>query len=304
LTMSALPTMALPILPVGTAVAIFGGLSFLNSDRELIALSAAGLSDFQIAKPALKLAAYACVVCYLCAFYIAPKSYHFLKKSLGNFRNNFVANVLHEKSFNQLSKNLTLYIGNKNDDGIMEEMIIFDNRDKRESSIIFARNGQIKISNNHPSFILSDGMRQIIDAKGNMNQMTFSSLQISIPQGNTERAIHARDLQEFTIWHLMFPDQSISKSKVKQMKTEIHQRIIWPFYCIIFTMICIGIYLKNPHKRTEDYKSAIHLALTLITIIYLHFTFYNMASSSHFFIALCYFNVFCSFLYGYKLLKK
>lgn len=304
LTMSALPTIALSILPITTSIAYFGALSFLNSDRELIALCASGLSNLQIAKPALKLAAIISVFCYVFSFYLAPKSYHYLKSSLNSFRNNFVANVIHEKSFNPLSKNVTLYVDSKSPGGKMEEVIIFDNRNKKESSIIFAKTGALHIENNIPSFILYDGMRQIIDKKGNMNQMTFDNFKIALPQGKSERDIKSRGLQEYTLLQLLFPDKSIDENKQSQMRHELHQRIIWPGFCISFVLITLGVFLKNPHRRTEDYKSALRSVLIIVLVLYIHFTIYNLSTSYPFAILICYLNLFISGLFGYRLLKS
>lgn len=304
LTLSALPTIALTILPIATSIAYFGGFSFLNSDRELIALCATGLSNLDIAKPAIRLAAMISLLCYLFSFYLAPKSYHYLKSSLNNFRNNFVANVIHEKSFNQLSKNVTLYVDNKNMGGNMEEVIIFDNRNRKEPYIIFAKEGALHIDNNTPSFLLYNGMRQVIDKKGNMNQMTFENFKIALPQGNTERSIGTRDLQEYTIWQLLFPDESIDKKRIGQMRQEMHQRIIWPGFCVCFVLITLGVFLKNPHKRTEDYKSAIRVIAIVVLVLYFHFTLYNLSASKPLLIVLCYMNPLISGWFGYSLLKS
>ena len=303
LTISALPTIALSILPIATSIAYFGGFSLLNSDRELIALCSTGLSNFQIAKPAIRLASIICVICYSFSFYLAPKSYHYLKSSLNSFRNNFVANVIHEKNFNQLSKNVTLYVDNKSISGDMEEIIIFDDRNQRESSIIFAKTGALHLENNAPSFMLYDGMRQIIDKKGNMSQMDFENFRIALPQGNTERAIGARDLQEYTLWQLLFPHKSIAEKRVRQMRQEMHQRILWPGFCISFVLITLGVFLKNSHKRTEDYKSALKAIGLVVLFLYLHFTLYNLSSHNPYLIFLCYINLLLSKLVGYRLLN-
>lgn len=304
LTISALPTIALTILPIATSIAYFGGFSFLNSDRELIALCSSGLSNLQIAKPAIRLASIICILCYFFSFYLAPKSYHYLKSSLNNFRNNFVANVIHEKSFNQLSKNVTLYVDSKNINGEMKEVIIFDNRNKKESSIIFAKSGALHLENNIPSFMLYDGMRQVIDKKGNMSQMTFDNFKIALPQGNTERSIASRSLQEYTIWQLLFPDPSIPVSRIGEMRQEMHQRILWPGFCISFALITLGFFLKNPHKRTDDYKSAIRSIIIIVVFLYIHFSIYNISSSYPLLIILCYLNLLLSGVVGYRLLKS
>lgn len=303
LTFSALPTICLTIIPIATAIGCYGQLSFLNSDRELIALSSTGLTNFEIAKPAIRVALVISMIAYIFSFYIAPKSYHYLKNSLSNFRNNFIANVIHEKSFNQLSKNITLYIDSKNSRGNMQEIILFDNRNTREATIIFAKKGILSLQNNIPAFKLYNGVRQVIDRRGNMNQMTFENFTIKLPQANAERVIAAKNVQEYTFLQLLFPDKSIGERRLKAVKLERHQRIIWPAYTFAFVMITFGLFLKSPHKRTEDYKSGLKIISVLVLGLYIHFSFFNLSSINDSYIIFCYLNLLGLSLFGYRLLK-
>ena len=146
LTISAIPTILVAIFPLAIAVSYFGKYSFLNSDRELIALSSAGLSSLALAKPAMKLTLILTLIGYIFSFYVGPISYHFLKDNLNNFRSNYVNDVIHEHSFNKISKNITVYVDNKDSSNLMSGIIIFDNRNAKEPAIIFANKGALIVS--------------------------------------------------------------------------------------------------------------------------------------------------------------
>jgi len=304
LTLSALPTILVSIFPLAVAISYFGKYSFLNSDRELIALSSAGLSNFSLAKPALKLTLCLTFIGYIFSFYIGPISYHFLKNHLSNFRSNYFNNVIHEHSFNQISKNITLYIDHKDNASLMNGIIIFDNRDLKEPAIIFANKGALIIEDNTPTFALYDGIRQVIDKYGEMSQMSFANFTISLPHHATERSLNSMDLQEYTIAQLFYPNQDLPKKRLAQIMVEKHQRIIWPAYIFAFAIITLGIFLKRPYSRTPSHKTIIKIVIVLASVLYIHFTFHNLAVHTNAFIILCYLNLVITILGGYVMLRN
>jgi lipopolysaccharide export system permease protein len=304
LTISAIPTILVAIFPLAIAVSYFGKYSFLSSDRELIALSSAGLSSISIAKPAMKLTLILTLIGYIFSFYIGPISYHFLKNNLSNFRSNYVNDVIHEHSFNQISKNITVYVDNKDSSNLMSGIIIFDNRNAKEPAIIFANKGALILDNNVPAFALYDGMRQVIDKYGDMNQMSFSDFTISLPSNYTERSLNSLDLQEYTINQLISPNKDLSEKRLGQIIIEKHQRMIWPGYIFAFASLTLGIFLKKPYSRIASYKPMIKVILSLTIVLYIHFSLHNLAARNHVFILLSYANLFATIFTGYIMLKR
>ena len=104
LTLSGLPTVTLSTIPLASTVACFFGYNYLYSDRELIALSAAGFSNMNIAMPAIKLASAITIFTYLLSFYISPMCYHALKENMSYFRGNYISNVIHEHTFDPIQE--------------------------------------------------------------------------------------------------------------------------------------------------------------------------------------------------------
>lgn len=304
LTISAIPTILVAIFPLAIAVSYFGKYSFLNSDRELIALSSAGLNSLALAKPAMKLTFILTLIGYIFSFYIGPISYHFLKDNLSNLRSNYVNDVIHPHSFNQISKNITLYVDNKDSENIMSGIIVFDNRNTKEPAVIFANKGALIVDNNVPTFALYDGIRQVIDKYGDMNQMSFADFAISLPSHSAERSLNSLDLQEYTINQLFFPNSDLSEKRLRQVIIEKHQRMIWPGYIFAFAILTLGIFLKKPYSRTASYKTITKVVFALTLVLYIHFSFHNLAVHNHAFITICYANLLGTILLGYVMLKR
>lgn len=304
LTIAALPTIALSTLPLASIVACFFGYNYLHSDRELIALSAAGLSNMDISKPAIKLAGVMTLICYLLAFYISPASYHMLKEDMSYLRGNYISGIVHEHTFNQLSKNVVLFVDEKQSSGKMSGIIIFDNRNTKSPITVFARLGELSVSNGTPVFKLHDGIRQEIDKKGNMNQMKFSHLVIALPSKHDIRSKASRDLQEYTINDLLYPGDKYTPARLNQIIAEKHQRFTWPGYVLALVILTLAVYLREPHSRTGHKLVIIKVAIAVTIPLYLHFTFHNMASEKPIFNLFCYLNLLTTIVVGWAILRQ
>ena len=304
LTMASLPTVTLSTIPLAATVACFVGYNYLHSDRELIALSAAGFSNMNIALPAIKLACGITVFGYLLSFYISPMSYHMLKEDMNYFRENYISGVIHERTFDMLSKNVVLFVDKKESSSKMRGIIMFDHRKADAPITVFAKMGQLGISGDVPVFELYDGIRQEIDKNGQMNQMTFSHLVISMPSKHGSRGKAAMDLQEYTIFELIDRGDGYREDRLRQMEAEMHQRFIWPGYVVALVTLTLAIYLREPYSRTGHKMVLIKVALAVSAVLYLHFTFHNLASDTPFFNWACYLNLLATMWLGWWMLKR
>ena len=304
LTLAALPTVALSTIPLAATVACFFGYNYLHSDRELIALSAAGFSNMSIAMPAIKLAGALTIFGYLLAFYISPLSYHMLKNDMTYFRGNYISSTVHEHTFNQLSKDVVLFVDTKESSNKMSGLIIFDHRNKDTPITVFAKNGQFAINAYTPVFELYDGLRQMVDKNGTINQMTFSHLVISLPAKHNTRNKISMDLQEYTISQLMWPDSEHTEKRLMQIAAEKHQRFVWPGYILALVTLTLAVYLREPYSRTGHKLVLIKVALAISTSLYLHFMFHNLASDTPIFNIMCYVNLFATTGIGWWMLQK
>ena len=304
LTMAALPTVTLSIIPLAATVACFFGYNYLHSDRELIALSAAGFSNMNIALPAIKFASGIAVFGYLLSFYLSPISYHMLKEDMNYFRGNYISNVIHERTFDMVSKNVVLFVSKKESSSKMHGVIMFDHRKSAEPVTVFAKTGQLGMSGDIPVFELYDGIRQVVDKNGQMNQMTFSHLMISMPSRHDSRSKIAIDLQEYTIAQLMNPVGDYSDARLRQIIAEKHQRFIWPGYAVALVILTLAIYLREPYSRTGHKMVLVKVALAVSGVLYLHFTCHNMASDTPIFNWICYLNLLATTGLGWWMLKE
>jgi len=303
LTLAALPTVTLSIIPLAATVACFFGYNYLHSDRELIALSASGFSRTDIAMPAIKLAGSLTIFGYLLSFYLSPISYHMLKEDMNYFRSNYISSIVHERTFNMLTKNVVLFVDHKESSSKMHGIIIFDHRNAAVPITVFAKMGKLSMDGSMPVFELHDGLRQEVHKNGQMNQMTFSNLLISLPSKHDSRSKTSIDLQEYTISDLMYPKDDYTEARLRKMMAEKHQRFVWPGYIMALVLLTLAIYLREPYSRTGHKTVIIKISLAISGVLYLHFTFHNLASDTPIFNIMCYANLLCTMAIGWWMLR-
>lgn len=306
LTLLVIPSLLFIILPLITVISIIIVYVNLNEKRELIILKNAGLSNFNIATAGLIIACILTIISYYISISLMPVSYQRLKADLTTMKNNYVSNIINEKTFIQLSKFITIYVDKNLHDGRLEGIILFDNRDiNTKDTIIFANSGNIQIHDGNPIFKLTNGIRQSYDVNENTTRLMFDSLIMELTQHNTKvinDKRHDRDINEYYINELFSPHDSLSENKMVKLYVEGHQRLIWPLYNLLLPFVALSVFLQYPHDKKSQLKSLVSTSSVCIIIIFLHFALQNLASQNIHFIYTSYMNImiaiaFATFLY-------
>ncbi|MCC8483278.1 MAG: LptF/LptG family permease, partial [Rickettsia endosymbiont of Labidopullus appendiculatus] len=232
------------------------------------------------------------------AYYISisllPLSHSKLKSDLIFMRNNYASNILDEKTFNPISKDITVYFDKKLPDGTMKNLIIFDNRKHDNHAILFSRYGVFKIYNNSSSFQLKDGVRQVYDHNGNLNNLLFDVLIVELVSNNGKKLVreeYSREINEHYIDELLKPNNILSEQKKIKLIAEGHQRLIWPMYNFVLVFLTLSVFLRQPYNKKSSLRQILITAVSAVIITYLHFVLQNLASKDLNFIFACYANM-------------
>src|SRR3546814_19313686 len=92
-------------------------------------MRAAGLSQLQLARPAIILAVAVTVGVYAISLYFLPLSFRNFKDLQNEFRNDFSAVLLQEGVFTALNENITVYVRQRSSDGELRGILVHDTRD-------------------------------------------------------------------------------------------------------------------------------------------------------------------------------
>lgn len=290
-----IPSLLFMILPIVTVISIITVYNRLQDERQIIILQGAGLSNFNIAKPALLTSFFITVfACYVSA-YLMPYSYGKLKEQTNSFQKKYVASLIEDRTFNQISKTATIYIDSKNNNGQMDGVIFFDNRTPENRTIFFAKQGVINISDTGDTqFQLIDGLRHSYDNNGQLTKLYFDSLHVNI-ENESAKSTRERTHLELYINELLSPDTD-DPAKKKKMLTDGHLRIIWPLFNFGFIFLALSIFLTQSYSRKLNIKKYILTFLPILVLSYFHFSLQKMAYKDINYIFLCYLNLFLSII--------
>ncbi|WP_419235102.1 LptF/LptG family permease [Rickettsia endosymbiont of Nabis limbatus] len=290
-----LPTLLFILLPIITVITIIYIYNNLKIERQLIILQTSGVGNLQLALPALYVALIVALLAYYISSTIMPLSHINLKSRLSFIKNNYISSMIEEKTFNKITKDITVYIDKKSVGNVMKGVIIFDNRNTDNPSVVFANSGILDIYKNDPIFELSKGSRQEYDINGNITQLTFDSLMIKLQNDNpliSQRTTHNKEANEYYIDELLAPPIDLNPMKKIKLIAEAHQRIIWPLYNFVLPFLALAVFLKYPYSKKTTFMPILFAALSVLIATSAHFTLQNFASKNLAFITACYLNIF------------
>ncbi len=292
------PSLFFMISPLISVISVIYVYNKLQEDRVLIILKASGLSNFAITKPALIVATFITLVSYYVSLYLTPLSYSKLKYELHDFRENYVSNIIVEKTFNHLSKYITIYVEKKNADGSLKGIVLFDNKAPKNHSVLFANSGKVIMRNTVPLFQLQDGFRQSFDENNNITKLHFDDLLIEVQRNDAIKESRNKTSLELYIHEMLWPDSEFSEQKKIRLVLDAHQRLIWPLfnYCLVF--LALSMFLTYTHNRGSNIKQITYTFLPLLIVAYFHFSLQKIAYQEPLYIFVCYLNIFLCIVFS------
>lgn len=253
LTILLIPSLLLMILPPAVLCAILFVYNKLKVESELIVMQAAGLSRWRLAAPALQMAAAVTLIGYAISLYLQPVSYTKFKDMQSFLRNNYVSILLQDGVFSNPVEGLTVFIRERDKDGILHGILVHDNRTNNSSVTMMADIGKLVETPEGPRFLLINGNRQEL-TNGKLSFLNFEryTLDISLYTKSMNRTY--RDTQELFLGELFTYDDSVSFAENMKRHAEGHQRIIWPAYSFCMALIACAVLLSGQFNRRGHWQ--------------------------------------------------
>ena len=126
-------------------------------DSELVVMQAAGLSRWRLSAPALQVAVGVTAIAYVIALYLQPVSYTRFRDMQSFLRNNYVSILLQEGVFSNPVEGLTVFIRERDADGILHGILVHDNRNPKNPITMMAEEGKLVETPQGPRFLLKNG---------------------------------------------------------------------------------------------------------------------------------------------------
>lgn len=302
LTLMLIPSLMLFILPFAVLISVIYVYYRLMMDSELLVLSGVGLSRLQIARPAITVSAGASGVAFLISMLLLPLSYHEFKSMQVFMRDNYATLLLQEDVFNNPVDGLTVYIHDRDRDGTMRGIIVHDSRNEKGPPVtMMAEEGRLEETPQGPRFLLKKGNRQEVE-KGKLSFLDFDQYTLDLSFYSPAGMNRERQPEEMFVHELLLP--APGSPDPMRLIAEGHNRIVWPIYSLVLTVLCTGLLLTGELNRRGHWKR-ITLAVALCSVILASsIGLLNLASKHGWVVGVMYANLMVPLIAGLWLLRN
>jgi lipopolysaccharide export system permease protein len=256
LTSLLLPSFFSVILPITTFIVMLFVHLRLAGDRELVVMRSAGLSNWQIARPALALGLLVVAVMALLNFWLVPLSHTAFRQWQFEIRNQLVGVLVQEGVFSTLGNDLTVYARKRDPDGTLRGIMVHDQREASGAVTILAQAGRIVQGADGPRVTLYDGVRQQMEkgasgAPPRLTVLSFSENSVDLARVARNEETRSRDSRERSIAELLDPDpiEGLRPRELRRFRAEAHQRMASPITAFSFALVGLAVALTGQFRR-------------------------------------------------------
>jgi len=268
-----LPTILWFTIPISLFISILFAYSKLSNESELIIFQAAGMSKIALMKPVIFFAIAMTFFSYIVSLLLLPATHREFKDLQVFLRNNYASALLQEEVFTNITKGLTIYIKERDDNNVMRNIIIHDTREEGKSVTMLAQNGKLAQSTSGPSFLLTNGNRQEINREtGELSLLHFERYALELSLFDTDiNKNRWREPKERYLGDLLNPTDTTEPRLIRKLKAEAHNRLTWPLYNILFAIIALIPFIGGEFRRSGQGKKVLVATTLAIAAIIVDF---------------------------------
>jgi len=273
-----LPTFLSITVPLSFLLAILLAFGRLSADSEFIALKASGVSLYNLVKPVVALAVFFSLLTGLTTLYIEPASKTAFKSMLFQIASGSAGLAITPGVFNDAFDGIVLFThGMDEQNGIMQDIFISDEREGEVPATIIARQGRL-ISNPAKMAMtlrLTDGTihREPLDSQHTAYQIVrFSNYDINLDvAGQLNDQERRRSRGELSWGELSSALNSTQDRKTRlRLEVEKNQRVVIAFAPLV--LVLVGIPLGLQSQRSGK-GAGFSLALIVFLVYYILLSF-------------------------------
>lgn len=258
-TALSLPTLMVIVAPIALFLAIVFTLNKLNSDSELVAMSAAGISPWHMFRPLLMLSIVVAILSTAVTADLGARSLRTLREQLANVNADIVTNVAMPGRFTSIERGLTFHVRERASGGILLGIFIDDARDREQATTYLAERGRIVQSGQALLLVLEHGSIHR-GGTGNRNSsiVEFERYAFDLSQFDPTTASIGDRAAFRTLGELLWPsaDDEVYKKDAPRFRVELHKRLSTPLYPIAAFVIAFA-FLGNPRTTRQTRGIAI-----------------------------------------------
>ncbi len=238
-----IPSLVMVIAPIALFIAVLFTLNKLNSDSELVVMSASGLSPLQLFRPFSLLFVLVTALVAVTSLWAMPASFREITAQFTKIRADMVTRVILEGQFAELDAGFVFHYRERQSSGDMRGLFIQDRRDAEHVSTYVAEIGRTIEIGAQNYLVLERGsiQRQSPDAY-DPAIIQFERYAIDLAQfGGSEEGGPLRPRERPTLALLnRDPNEPMVRQLAGRFRQELHERFLNPIYGLVLGMIAFA----------------------------------------------------------------
>jgi lipopolysaccharide export system permease protein len=259
-----LPSIIPIVVPFALIIAVAQTLSTMNSDSELVVISAAGSSRSTISRPIITLAVLASVFSFAVDNGIDPYARERGRELVAAARADLLSLVIQEGTFRKVDDGLFVQVGERLPDGRLGGIFVADSRQKDIDLVYYAKTGAVVQQDGKSMLVMNDGVVHRKTPAGDVSVIRFTSYAFDLSAFSAAASEVTMYPKDRTLPYLFNPDPNdkVFQNTPQQFRAEIHRRFTESFYALVFALIALAV--AGDARSHRD--SRIHPLMTAVTI--------------------------------------
>jgi len=295
-----LPWIMLYILPFSLLVANIISINNMQQNSEITAIKSFGISNLDMAKAIILLGLVVSVIAYSISFYFMPYANRQLRLFRNDLRDSYSKIAFKPGNFEAI-KNVNIYAQKRDGDRLFG-LFIHDQRSKSQTFTITAESAMLDTKLLLLS--LNNGTLQRINHQTNKTDILYFEkylFSFDDSKNNSENGIFWKANERY-FYELLYPESNLPEKYYEKIKTEIHQRIIFPLTPLIFSLISAFFLLKNHSKRDSGIKNIVFANVFCFGFFILSLISESLSQANEDMVFLRYVNCFCFLLFPFLMI--
>lgn len=265
------------IVPFVTFIATIFVYNKMISENEVTVMAASGLSPWQIAKPAIKLACVLTLLHLILNIWIVPETQAKFYSTQWNLRYGLAHLKLQESAFTRLASGLVVYVDNVSGQDL-NQVMLSDMRDDKNQMLMFAERGKLVSTIHGLSIVTNNGSLQM-SGKSGFTTGTFDNFEmdLNLVENEEDVAFRVRRIPTYTLIKNVISQDNQSQHHLTLV--ELCSRFISPFMNLVLTIVCTLILLRSSLLRRRASFAPAMAVLTMAAIMASYMSISNMVTS-------------------------
>ncbi|WP_207099878.1 LPS export ABC transporter permease LptF [Paracoccus shandongensis] len=270
-----LPLVISVVLPVAAFAATAYGTNRMSGESELVAMQAAGLSPWRLARPVLVFGVFVGLMVAVLVHGLVPLARARLADRQAELAQDVTEQFLRPGTFQYPADGITLFIRAIATDGRLLDLFIEDARNPANQVIYTSEEALVVRADTGPVLILLRGMSQNLRQTGNRQALAvtrFDEFSYDIGAMLTGGGQKGRDLRDYGTLRLLNPDAALlaaTGASPQDARREAHERIAQPLLSPIAAMIGFATLLIGGYSRFGVWRQVLWAIGGLIVVQFL-----------------------------------